>query len=237
MIPGKTGQYQALSVSIMSRNSVKIEAAADVVIFGIEDNKLTVLLVKRRNDPFKGMWALPGGFIGRNEDVVDAAKRELKEETGVSGIYLEQLYTFGEPKRDPRGRVLSVAYFALLSVKRGVKAGDDARDANFFPVSSLPPPAFDHKKIISYAVTRLRNKIQYTNAVSSMLPEEFSLGEIQKIYEIIWNKKVDKRNFRKKILSLGLLMPLPVKRRGLRSRPAKLYKFKTKKYVELRRFF
>ena len=221
----------------MAIKNVIINNAVDVVVFAIEKDELKILLIKRKNGPFRGKWALPGGFIENNEDIISAAKRELKEETGLGGLYLEQLYTFGEPKRDSRGRVISISYFALLPTHKKIKSGDDAVDAALFSVSHLPPLAFDHKKIVSYALTRLRNKIQYTNSVSSMLPDNFSLGEIQNVYEIIWDKGVDKRNFRKKMLSLELLKPLLLKRKGLQSRPAKLYRFKSKKYVELKRFF
>ena len=211
---------------------------ADIVIFSIEDGELKTLLVKRMLEPFKGAWALPGGFIKKGENLFDAAARELKEETGVSSAYLEQLYTFGNPKRDPRGRVITVAYFTLMQRhKLKIEASSDAVEAKLFLVSSLPQLAFDHMDIIAYALTRLRNKIQYTNAVWSILPENFTLGEIQNVYEIIWGRKMDKRNFRKKILSLELLKPARKIKKGFRQRPAKLYAFKTKKYVELKRFF
>ena len=210
----------------------------DVVIFTISGGKLQALLIKRKYDPFKGVWALPGGFIRKNEELLSAATRELKEETGVGGVYLEQLYTFGKKRRDPRGRIISVAYFTMVpKSKMKLRASTDALETALFPVRALPRLAFDHKAILGYALQRLRNKIQYTNAVWSLLPRAFTLGEIQRVYEVIWDNKVDKRNFRKKILSLDLLRPLPKTRRGLRQRPAKLYKFKTTKYVELKRFF
>ena len=211
---------------------------ADIVIFTIDDGELKTLLVKRKLEPFKSLWALPGGFVKKGENLAEAAARELKEETGVSGAYLEQLYTFGDPKRDPRGRVITVAYFALMQrYQLKIKASSDATEAKLFSVSSLPKLAFDHGEILEYALTRLRNKIQYTNAVWSILPENFTLGEIQNVYEIIWGRKTDKRNFRKKLLSLGLLRPAGKTKKGFRQRPAKLYAFKTKKYVELKRFF
>lgn len=209
----------------------------DIVVFAVEEKTLKALLIKRKYDPFRGFWALPGGFVRKSEELMSSARRELKEETGISGIYLEQLYTVGDVGRDPRGRVVTVAYFALApkySVK--LRASYDALEAKMFPIDALPKLAFDHKKILDYALVRLQNKIQYTNVAWSLLPEKFTLREIQEVYEIIWKRRIDKRNFRKKILSLGLLKSLPGIRRGLRQRPAKLYSFKTKKYVELRRF-
>ena len=220
------------------KNTENPRVTCDIVIFTIDDGELKTLLVKRKLEPFKGMWALPGGFVRKNEDLPDAAVRELREETGVSGVYLEQLYTFGLPGRDPRGRVITVAYFALIHRnKLKFKASSDASEAKLFSVSSMPKLAFDHAGILEYALIRLRNKIQYTNAVWSILPENFTLGEIQNVYEIIWARITDKRNFRKKLLSLGLLKPAGKMKKGFRQRPAKLYAFKTKKYVELKRFF
>ena len=214
------------------------KVTVDIVIFTIDKGGLKILLVKRKLEPFKGTWALPGGFIKKGENLSAAASRELKEETGVSSAYLQQLYTFGDPKRDPRGRVITVAYFALMHRKKlKIEASSDASEAKLFSVSSLPKLAFDHRDVLVYALTRLRNKVQYTNAVWSILPENFTLGEIQNVYEIIWGRKTDKRNFRKKLLSLGLLKPVGKIKKGFGQRPAKLYAFKTKKYVELKRFF
>lgn len=210
----------------------------DIIIFTFEDDVLKVLLVKRKAPPFIGKWAIPGGFVRKKESLKRAAERELREETGVRADYLEQLYTFGDPKRDPRGRVVTAAYFALIPRgKMKVRGASDAADARFFPVRKLPSLAFDHKKILLYARTRLQNKIQYTNIAWSLLPRAFTLGEIQDLYETIWGRRLDKRNFRKKMLSLGLLKALPKIRRGLRQRPARLYAFKKKTYVELKRFF
>lgn len=210
----------------------------DVVFFTIDEKKLKLLLIRRKHEPYQGLWALPGGFIRKNEEVTKAALRELKEETGLKGAYLEQLYTFGTPGRDPRGRVVTIAYFALAPrPPKKLKASSDAAEAQWFPVNRLPKLAFDHEKIVVYALTRLRNKIQYTNAVWSLLARIFSLGELQKIYELILGRRLDKRNFRKKMLSLGLLRSVRGLRMGLRQRPAQLYEFKTRKYVELKRFF
>ncbi len=213
-------------------------ATTDIVIFTVENNELKILLVRRKYPPFQGMWAFPGGFVRPKEDLESAAKRELNEETGVSGVYLEQLYSFGDPKRDPRGRVVTVGYYALVPpLALNISAADDAEAAGIFSIKMHPKLAFDHQQILDYALYRLRNKIQYTNVAWSLLPPEFTLGEIQNVYETIWDKKVDKRNFRKKLFSLGLLTKLNKKKKGGRQRPAVLYKFKSTKYVELRRFF
>lgn len=200
----------------------------DLAIFTIKDNLLNVLLVKRDSEPFKGKWALPGGFVRINESLEDAAKRELKEETSVKDVYLEQLYSFGQPKRDPRGRVITISYLALInSDKIKLKASTDVSEAQWFPVSKIPPLAFDHKKILDYALKRLKWKFEYTAIAFSLLPQKFSLGELQRIYEIVFGLKFDKRNFRKKILSLNIL------KRGIINkntpyRPPQLYSLKDK---------
>ena len=211
----------------------------DIVIFTVEGSELKTLLIKRKFPPFRGFWALPGGFIGPNEELINAARRELKEETGVSNVFLEQLFTFGGVKRDPRDRVVTIAYFALipkdkLKIK---KSSEEAEATHLFSLRKLPALAFDHKDLITTALTRLRNKIQYTNAVWSLFNGAFTLGELQKVYEIIFGKVLDKRNFRKKIVSLGLLKTSKKTLKGLRQRPAKLFTFKTRKYTELKRFF
>lgn len=210
----------------------------DVVVFTVEKRKLSVLLIKRKYQPFQNMWALPGGFIRKKEELEKAARRELREEAGFSGVYLEQLYTFGALRRDPRDRVITVAYFALAPRETmKLKASFDAKSAKLFSVRIVPRLAFDHSAIIRYALTRLRNKIQYTNAAWSMLPKVFTLGELQGLYESILGKRLDKRNFRKKIISLGIIKGASGLKKGLRQRPARLYTFKTRRYTELKRFF
>ncbi len=200
----------------------------DIILFTIKDNDLKVLLVKRNVWPFKGMWAIPGGFVRMEESLEEAAKRELKEETNVTDVYLEQLYTFGDPKRDPRTRVITVAYFALVdSTKLKLKASTDVRDVKWFSMYNLPKLAFDHEKILKYALKRLRWKLEYTTVAFKLLPEKFTLSQLQRVYEIIFNKKFDKRNFRKKILSLGLVKEVG-KEKGVAHRPAKLYKLNKK---------
>ncbi len=205
--------------------------AVDMVIFAIGGDDLLVLLVQRRHDPFAGRWAIPGGFVGADESLDAAAARELREETGVADVYLEQLYTFGEPDRDPRGRVVSVAYYALLRETRTVTGADDAADARWFPMRELPPLAFDHAEILDYARLRLRYKVEYTNVVYSLLPDTFTLSELQRVYEIILGRPLDKRNFRKKIGSLDLVEPTGEERRVGAHRPAKLYRFRSREPI------
>lgn len=198
----------------------------DVVMMSLRQRDLQVLLVKRRSWPYEGMWAIPGGFVNMDESLEAAAKRELHEETSVQDVYLEQLYTFGDPGRDPRTRVITVVYFALLnSEELQVKAGDDAADVHWFSVYELPPLAFDHDKILNYALSRLRGKLDYTTIAFNLLPEQFTLRELQRVYEIILHKKLDKRNFRKKILSTGILEDTGAKKMEGTHRPARLYRF------------
>jgi 8-oxo-dGTP diphosphatase len=198
----------------------------DLVIFTIADDDLKVLLIRRGVDPFKGRWALPGGFVDIHESLEHAAARELKEEVGVTNVYLEQLFTFGEPKRDPRGRVISVAYFALIDAERQrIVAASDAALAEWHSVFDAPKLAFDHKQILEYAVWRLRNKIEWTTVGYELLPKKFTLSELQRVYEIILQKPVDKRNFRKKILAQGRIRELNETRGDVAHRPARLYSF------------
>ena len=184
----------------------KPSVTADIVIFTIKDNELKVLLVKRKIAPYKDTWAIPGGFVRIDESLEDAAKRELEEETGVKNVYLEQLYSFGEPKRDPRGRVITISYMALINsddVK--LKATTDVSDAQWFSIKKIPQLAFDHNQILDYSLKRLKWKFEYTTVAFSLLPKKFAISQIQKIYEIVFNKKIDKRNFAKKIISLNIL--------------------------------
>ena len=204
----------------------------DLVIFTIADNDLKVLLIRRASEPFKDCWALPGGYVEIDESLEKAAARELEEEAGVTEVYLEQLYTFGEPKRDPRGRTISVAYFALTDAAgQQIRAASDAADAQWHSVfgSKLKAKlAFDHKQILDYAVWRLRNKIEWTTVGYELLPKKFTLSELQRVYEIILQKPVDKRNFRKKILAQGQIRELDETRSDGAHRPAKLYSFRKK---------
>ncbi|KKS94913.1 MAG: NUDIX hydrolase [Candidatus Collierbacteria bacterium GW2011_GWB1_44_6] len=206
--------------------------AVDVLLFTIEAGELKILLVQRNEEPFKGRWSLPGGFVKADESLDRAAIRELGEESGVENIYLEQLYTFGDPKRDPRTRVISVTYMALgAKTDWGLKASGDVSAAKFFSVDNLPKLAFDHQQIFHYGLERLRSKLGYTNIAFGLLPEQFTLTDLQKVYEIILNKQLDKRNFRKKILTTDLLRSLGKKSSGGAHRPAELYRFKKKEIV------
>lgn len=201
---------------------------ADLVIFTFKDNDLKVLLVKRGVEPFKDKWALPGGFVRIDESLEDAAKRELKEETGVREVYLEQLYTFGDLNRDPRGRVITVSYMALVdSSEIDIKASTDASEVEWVSAKKLDSMklAFDHKKILKYALKRLKWKFEYTPIAFSLLPKKFTLPQLKKIYDIVFNKKFDKRNFYKKILSLDILKEQGVKK-DVSHRPPTLYSLK-----------
>ncbi|MDP1695886.1 MAG: NUDIX domain-containing protein [archaeon] len=210
----------------MEKEFPKPSVTVDMVIFTILEGELKVLLVKRALEPFKGRWAIPGGFVRIAESLEDAARRELQEETGVKDVYLEQLYTFGEPERDPRGRVITVSYMALSNAdKINLSASTDAAEAKWFSVSELPKLAFDHQKIVSYAIKRLRWKFEYTSIAFSMLPEKFTLGQIQKVYEIVFEKRFDKRNFFKKLHSLNILNEAGVKS-DVPHRPPMLYSLK-----------
>jgi 8-oxo-dGTP diphosphatase len=205
----------------------KPSVTVDIVIFTVRGQDLKVLLVKRDISPFKGSWALPGGFVRISESLEEAAKRELVEETGVKDVYLEQLYTFGDPKRDPRTRVITVTYFALINSQNvQLKASTDVSDVQWFSTYDLPKLAFDHEKIVKYALQRLRWKLEYTTVAFSLLPETFTLTQLQKVYEIIFNKTFDKRNFRKKILSLNILDETKEVTKSVSHRPARLYSFK-----------
>jgi 8-oxo-dGTP diphosphatase len=200
--------------------------SVDVVIFTLRDDDLQVLLVQRKNSPFEGRWAIPVGFVGEDESLEVAARRELAEETGVRDVYLEQLYTFGDPGRDPRGRVITVAYLALVPSPLAVQAGSDASDARWWSVYKLPPKlAFDHDEILKYALQRLRYKLEYTAAGFQLLPPTFTLTEIQKAYEIVLGEPLDKRNFRRRILEAGILEEAGQACQG-RGRPARLYRFR-----------
>lgn len=209
--------------------------AADTAVFTVENESFKVLLIKRANAPFKGQWALPGVFLLKHESAASAAVRALKEKTGVSVSYLEQLYTFDSNHRDPRGHVISIAYIMLVLLEKlTIK---NISSTAFFSVNKLPPLAFDHKTIIQYAVSRLRAKLEYTNAVYSLLPKYFTLSQLQTIYEIILEQKLDKRNFRKKFLSLKLIKPTRKYLQGGRQRPAALYEFISYRPQELKKFF
>jgi 8-oxo-dGTP diphosphatase len=205
----------------------------DCAVFGIDDGDLKVLLIQRGLEPFRGKWALPGGFVRVEETLEQAALRELKEETGLKQAFLEQLYTFGEVKRDPRERVVSVAYYALVKMAlEETRAATDAADARWFLVSKIPPLAFDHREILDIALQRLRGKLRYQPIGFELLPPKFTLPQLQHLYEAVLGQLLDKRNFRKKILSFGLLIPLKETQRS-GHRPAALYRFDNERYERL----
>jgi 8-oxo-dGTP diphosphatase len=200
---------------------------ADIVIFTIRDRTLKILLVRRAGEPYRGAWALPGGFVGPDEGLDQAAARELEEETGVTGVFLEQLYTFGEPNRDPRERVITVAYYALIPSDRlRLQAADDAEAVGWFAMDDLPALAFDHTDIVEMAHQRLVAKLDYSTIAFAFLPEKFTLSELQEVYEIIRQEAIDKRNFRKWALALKEIQETKEKRRAGIHRPAKLYRLK-----------
>ena len=214
----------------------------DVVIFSLREADLKALLIRRAFPPFKGKWAVPGGFVHRDEALDEAALRELEEETGLRDVYLEQLYTFGALKRDPRGRVISVAYFALVSDDVSSRAGDDAAEAAWYSIYDLPDLAFDHADILKYALQRLRYKLEYTSVGFELLPNEFTLSELQTAYEIVLGetlpdpeKGLDKRNFRRRILEAGVLAETSKYRAGEgQGRPARLYRYKKNAVMEVK---
>ena len=206
----------------------------DIVVFTIRHDELKVLLIKRADDPYLGAWALPGGFVEIDESLDDGARRELEEETGVTGVYLEQLYTFGAPDRDPRERVITVAYYALIPSDRlQIRAASDAEAVGWFGLSELPPLAFDHEDILDLAHQRLKAKLDYSTIAFQFMPSEFTLSELQQVYELILGEPLDKRNFRKRILALELIEATGGEQREGAHRPAKLYRIIDPKKVDI----
>ena len=204
------------------------EVTVDVVILTIVENKLKVLLLKRVNEPFRGRWAIPGGFIRLSENLDDAALRVLKEKTNVQNIYLEQLYTFGDPLRYPNTRVITCAYFALLraeDIDVKIVAESQVAEIEWHSVENLPPLAFDHKEIIEYSLKRTRERLELCPIAFQLLPKKFTLTELQKSYELILKKDLDKRNFRKKVLATNMLIDLNECTKTGSKRPAALYSF------------
>ena len=214
----------------------KPSVAVDCVVFGLDDaQKLKVLLIQRGVTPYQDKWALPGGFVRLDESIEAAAVRELKEETGIDKVFLEQLYTFGEVDRDPRDRVITVAYYALINIREYiVKAQTDAKNAEWFFVERLPTLAFDHEKILEIAKQRLKGKLRYQPIGFELLPAKFTLTQLQRLYETVLEEKIDKRNFRNKILKMKLLVDIGEMQAGVSHRPAKLYQFDKKRYQELK---
>jgi 8-oxo-dGTP diphosphatase len=214
-----------------------IRLAVDAIVFGYsKTDGVSVLLIQRRYPPFKGLWALPGGFVRDKESLEDAVKRELEEETGVKVNYLEQLYTFGQPDRDPRERVVSVAYFALVktTLYQEIKASTDAEEAKWFNFKALPKLAFDHKEILHTAIERIRSKIRYQPLGFELLDKRFTFSDLEKLYTSLLDRDIDRRNFAKKMLALNILDETEeiAKTEG-KGRPGKVYQFNKKRYQEL----
>src|SRR5438132_2701972 len=208
----------------------------DCVVLGFDEGELKVLLIQRGLEPFKGKWALPGGFVHLDETLDEAARRELKEEAGLKNVFLEQLYTFGAVERDPRERIVSVAYYALVKLAaHATKAATDAADARWFPISKVPKLAFDHADILATALARLKGKVRYQPIGFELLPPKFTLSQLQHLYEAVLEAELDKRNFRKKVLSFDLLVPLKETQMAGRHRPAQLFRFDTDKYEKLKK--
>ncbi len=206
----------------------------DIVVFALDQNELQVMLIERDLEPFTRRWALPGGFVRIDETLDEAATRELQEETGLKDIFLEQLYTFGDLKRDPRERVITVAHYALVNLEgHAVQASTDARNAAWFPVNDLPKLAFDHRRILDVALERLRGKVCYQPIGFELLPEKFTLRQLQHLYEIILDRPLDKRNFRKKVLGMGILKETNEIEKDVAHRAAQLFRFNKQAYDRL----
>ena len=214
----------------------KPSVTVDCVVFGLDDAQiLKVLLIQRGVNPYKDQWTLPGGFVKLDESIEAAAARELKEETGIAKVFLEQLYTFGEVGRDPRDRVITIAYYALINIAEyALQAQTDAQNAQWFAVEKLPTLAFDHDRILATAKQRLKGKLRYQPIGFELLPTKFTLTQLQRLYETVLQQKLDKRNFRNKILKMKLLLDIDEIETGVSHRPAKLYRFDRERYRELK---
>lgn len=210
--------------------------SVDAVVFGYDpDDGISVLLINRNIDPYKGWWALPGGLVKTNESLEHAVRRELKEEAGIEVGYMEQLYTFGDPDRDPRNRAVTVAYYCLVRPRNfRLVAKTDASDARWFTIKELPRLAFDHKDIVNTAIERLRGKLAYEPVGFELLEPKFPFSDLEKLYMALLDKELDRRNFKKKITSYGFLEETKeLKKQAGAGRPASLYKFNKKRYEEL----
>ncbi len=205
----------------------------DIVIFTIDQQRLELLLIRRKDEPYKDCWALPGGFVDVDEDLEICAMRELQEETSVTGVYLEQLYAFGKPGRDPRERVISVAYYALVPIDYlQIRAASDAKEVAWFSLDDLPLLAFDHDTIVSMAHERLASKLNYSTIALQFMPEKFTLIELQSVHEIIQGEAVDKQNFRKRMLTCKCIKDTGDTKRNDNHRTARLYTYTSPGKIE-----
>jgi 8-oxo-dGTP diphosphatase len=206
----------------------------DCVIFGYDGSQLSALLLNRREEPFKNKWTLPGGFLRMEESLEDCAGRILATKTGLNKLFLEQLCTFGNVHRDPRGRVLSVGYYALVNPRKfSLVAGEAANEVKWFAISKLPPMGFDHKHIFTTALSRLKAKLTYQPIGFELLEKKFTLTELQLLYECILERPIDKRNFRKRLLESGILTATGLKKTGLKNRAPELFEFDETNYKKL----
>lgn len=216
-----------------------IRLAVDAIVFGYnKEVGVSLLLIKRKYEPFKGQWAIPGGFVLDDESLEAAVERELKEETGVTINYLEQLYSFGEPNRDPRKRVVTIAYFGLVKSSQfeKLRATTDAEEAKWFNIKSLPELAFDHEKIVNVAIERLRGKISYEPIGFELLDKKFPFSDLEHLYSTLLGRPIDRRNFKKKVMSLGILDELNEKAKSSGAgRPGNLFSFNVKMYRKLKK--
>ena len=218
----------------MNKQSIKL--TVDAVVFGYEEGHISVLLIKRKYEPFRGSWAIPGGYVLNDESLEQAVERELQEETGIKINYLEQLYSFGEPSRDPRGRIVSIAYFGLVRPNAfKIFASTDAVEVAWFNINELPKLAFDHKEILDMAIERLRGKITYEPIGFELLDEKFPFSDLEKLYTTLLGREIDRRNFRKKIIGLNVLDELDEKVSKGSGRPANLFQFNEKRYFQLKK--
>lgn len=209
---------------------------ADCVIFGFHESQVKVLLIERNEYPYKGWWGLPGFFVEHDETIDEAVQRILYEHTGLRDIYMEQLYTFGDLKRHPQGRIITVSYYAMLRLEDQVALtphSDYVRQAVWHPMDKLPELAFDHSHIIEKSIEKIRRKINHSPIVFELLPEKFTLTQLQQVYEALWGTKLDKRNFRKKMLNYNILKETNEKQKNVSYRAARLYKFDKRKYAKV----
>ena len=197
----------------------------NIVVFTLRDEQLKLLLIRRRNAPFEGCWSLPGGVVGTDEDVEANAMRKLEDSTGLSGIYLEQLYTFSAPERDPRERVISVAYYALVASKRlQLRTDEDSEGVGWYSLDELPELAFDHAQMVETAHQRLAAKLDYSTIAFQFMPELFTLSDLQNVFQIILNRDLDKRNFRKRMRAMEQIRQTSQVQKTGSHRPARLYR-------------